>query len=1214
MAKCAFCGERVSERGLGNHWKKCETRTQRMQISASQALATHSAELAAAATRALEELQAEQAVNDPPPPEIQRSPSPPPRPSGRPGRRTRLPARYRDELPEPPQPLPPPPPVEQPQLEPDPDPAPASTNSPPSWVKTEPNAFGVYKVFPQRPTHDPEDSISLDDLCRSFNLLTPESAAGSADTSNTPPFFPFLNATVAHLMSWFHLGSNLRSHEKLDELVNKVIWSEGWDREHLRGFSAARENRRLDNAVDALPGQPPDGWKIGSVKLKLPAPKVAVGGEAQAVEFEIGGIMYRPLLDVMKEAFQSPAFEQYHITPFELRWDPHHRTDNQDSTMDPTDVDENGLPPLPRGHQALYGEIYTTPSMLKEHNSLPKTAPLHLETIIAAYMFWSDSTYLTNFGDASLWPLYTFFGNQSKYTRAKPTSNACHHQAYLPSASFPFLPDTLIDFYRDTFRVPPSAEVLTHLKRELMHRVWDLLLCPSFIHAYINGVVVKCYDQVERLIFPRFFTYGADYPEKVLLATIKNLGGCPCPRCFIRKDQIADMGSKADMRRRKNLRTDNSSWRQTIERVRGWIFGKGYRVNAAAVDKHLRPESWVPTRNAFSTLAEYGFNLFSMFVPDLLHEVELGVVKAFFTHIVRILYTLGIEAVDELNSRFRQIPTFGRSTIRRFHRNVSDMKKMAARDFEDILQGLLPEPHNGIVITVCFTLATWHAYAKLRLHTDTSLNCFRNTTSELGVEMRRFSRRTCEEYATYELPSEYNRRVRRQAKKNSKTNSSSTAPAQTSKKRKYFNLSTYKWHSVGHYPDIPRVGTTDSVSTQNSELAHRRVKQLYALTNKRDIGPQIAKHERRGRILISMNQRMHDAAAGNEPNIPAAGLTQKLKIADILHPENDATAPAPPYFGDDPAAQNFLPQLKSHLLARLLDLPYDGDGLDFSDQDLLDVTVLHDRIYTHKIMRINFTTYDMGRDQDTINPRTNSDIMVLSHEDEVDGTEAHPYWYARVIGIFHAEVRHVGPKSKTTRTQRMEFLWVRWFGRDMTYKAGWKARRLHRVGFVDFEDGGAFGFLDPSEVIRASHIIPAFHYGPHFQPSTSIHCAPFVDRDMFMRYCDHAVGHRATTSTNCSPGNDPDPDIEDDAEDGSGAEDEGEDSEAHTAIGVDGEADMDSDADEEVGDDDPEPNSSDSEREEEDEDLQNSENGDDPDENDDENDDDLIASYGYDNL
>ena len=37
-------------------------------------------------------------------------------------------------------------------------------------------------------------------------------------------------------------------------------------------------------------------------------------------------------------------------------------------------------------------------------------------------------------------------------------------------------------------------------------------------------------------------------------------------------------------------------------------------------------------------------------------------------------------------NRFRQVPTFGRFTIRRFHNNVSEMKKLAARDFEDILQ------------------------------------------------------------------------------------------------------------------------------------------------------------------------------------------------------------------------------------------------------------------------------------------------------------------------------------------------------------------------------------------------------------------------------------------------------------------------------------------------------------------------------------------------
>ena len=34
---------------------------------------------------------------------------------------------------------------------------------------------------------------------------------------------------------------------------------------------------------------------------------------------------------------------------------------------------------------------------------------------------------------------------------------------------------------------------------------------------------------------------------------------------------------------------------------------------------------------------------------------------------------------------YRQVPTFGRDTIRRFRSNCSEMKKMAARDFEDLL-------------------------------------------------------------------------------------------------------------------------------------------------------------------------------------------------------------------------------------------------------------------------------------------------------------------------------------------------------------------------------------------------------------------------------------------------------------------------------------------------------------------------------------------------
>jgi len=38
------------------------------------------------------------------------------------------------------------------------------------------------------------------------------------------------------------------------------------------------------------------------------------------------------------------------------------------------------------------------------------------------------------------------------------------------------------------------------------------------------------------------------------------------------------------------------------------------------------------------------------------------------------------------SNRFRQVPTFGLSTIRSFRDNISEMKRLAARDYEDLLQ------------------------------------------------------------------------------------------------------------------------------------------------------------------------------------------------------------------------------------------------------------------------------------------------------------------------------------------------------------------------------------------------------------------------------------------------------------------------------------------------------------------------------------------------
>jgi len=47
-----------------------------------------------------------------------------------------------------------------------------------------------------------------------------------------------------------------------------------------------------------------------------------------------------------------------------------------------------------------------------------------------------------------------------------------------------------------------------------MQQIWLLLLDGDFMHAYEHGIVLLCGDGIYRRLFPRFFTYSADYPEK----------------------------------------------------------------------------------------------------------------------------------------------------------------------------------------------------------------------------------------------------------------------------------------------------------------------------------------------------------------------------------------------------------------------------------------------------------------------------------------------------------------------------------------------------------------------------------------------------------------------------------------------------------------------------------------------------------------------------
>jgi hypothetical protein len=191
-----------------------------------------------------------------------------------------------------------------------------------------------------------------------------------------------------------------------------------------------------------------------------------------------------------------------------------------------------------------------------------------------------------------------------------------------------------------------------------------------------------------------------------------------------------------------------------------------------------------------------------------------------------------------------------------------------------------------------------------------------------------------------------------------------------------------------------------------------------------------------------------------------------------------------------------MPKLKDHLLPRIkrmlldersaknVDTPHFQVGLTPTNlepnrQERDSIFFKNDRIYRHQLARFNYTTYDVRRAQDVINPTTSHcDILLLANKNGENSAErAHHFLYARVLGIYHANVVFTGEGMLDYQARRVDFLWVRWFEYEGSRSVGWKDIKLDSVRFPPMQTGGAFGFIDPRDVLRGCHIIPAFARG-----------------------------------------------------------------------------------------------------------------------------------------
>ena len=150
-----------------------------------------------------------------------------------------------------------------------------------------------------------------------------------------------------------------------------------------------------------------------SITISVPFPRRSLHSGPR--DYTLAGFHRQSLLSIIRDKLSDPSCcWSFRFKPYLLRWK---------CSSSANDI-------------GVYGKLFHSQAFITAHRQLqdmppdPATGGCTLPRRIVVLMFWSNATQLTSFGDAKLWPLYLYFGNESKYQRCTPTANLCSHVTY----------------------------------------------------------------------------------------------------------------------------------------------------------------------------------------------------------------------------------------------------------------------------------------------------------------------------------------------------------------------------------------------------------------------------------------------------------------------------------------------------------------------------------------------------------------------------------------------------------------------------------------------------------------------------------------------------------------------------------------------------------------------------------------------------------------
>jgi hypothetical protein len=267
------------------------------------------------------------------------------------------------------------------------------------------NAFGLWRQYQTEfpPLYDPEENVTLKDLTISGSP-TSESYSSAPVTND---FRPYPNSSSFLLGEWYWNEGVQKSQDNFRKLL-EIVGSSDFNPEDIKTTNWKKVDDQL-GGEDLKWLDEDAGWI--KTPITIPVPFQARTEEPGTHSYFETNLYHRSLVSVIREKLtNSQSHPHFYYEPYNVFW-----------------RGRNGA------HQQVYGELYSSKAFLDAHSALlnsPSEKDCKLPRSIAALMFWSDATHLTSFGSAQIWPLYMFFGNESKYRRCKPSLYTCEHIAY----------------------------------------------------------------------------------------------------------------------------------------------------------------------------------------------------------------------------------------------------------------------------------------------------------------------------------------------------------------------------------------------------------------------------------------------------------------------------------------------------------------------------------------------------------------------------------------------------------------------------------------------------------------------------------------------------------------------------------------------------------------------------------------------------------------